>query len=278
MSRFDSQVSKRRVVLLTGSEPRHLFFSNIFLNEVSLNVLKVYQECDSKSLRNRYCADEFTKEMRMHVKARETIERDFFRSHLSKMDNKKVRSIKKGSINDKQVVNEIIDLEPEILVCYGASLIKGQLLERFAGCFLNVHLGLSPYYLGSGTNIWPLIDGKPQYVGATFMHIDEGIDTGAILHQIAARFEYHDTPHTIGNRLIYDMTLEYVKLVNAFNPTMRGEMPNLSLSDKVYKICDFDQEACLELYRKFRIGLVTEYIDNPHKYPQPKLVQFEGLL
>ena len=53
--------------------------------------------------------------------------------------------IKKGEINDSLIVSRIIDLNPDLLVCYGSSLIKSELLEIFKGKFINVHLGLSPY-------------------------------------------------------------------------------------------------------------------------------------
>ena len=39
-------------------------------------------------------------------------------------------------------------------------------------------------------------------VGATFMYIDAGIDTGEIIHQIRADIVIGDSPHSIGNRLI----------------------------------------------------------------------------
>ena len=54
----------------------------------------------------------------------------------------------------------------------------------FSRKFLNVHLGLSPYYRGSGTNVWPLINTEPDMVGATLC-IDAGIDNGEIIHQIS---------------------------------------------------------------------------------------------
>ena len=38
---------------------------------------------------------------------------------------------------------------------------------------LNLHLGISPYYKGSGTNYFPLVNNEPQYVGATFMFLDK---------------------------------------------------------------------------------------------------------
>ena len=112
-------------------------------------------------------------------------------------DNSNPRVIKKGSINDNEVVSEIVNSNADLLVCYGSSIIKSDLLDIFRGKFLNVHLGLSPYYRGSGTNIWPLINGEPEMVGATFMHIDKGIDTGEVIHQIQADFFVGDSPHTL---------------------------------------------------------------------------------
>src|SRR5690606_10372264 len=97
------------------------------------------------------------------------------------------------------------------------SLIREPLLSAFQGRFLNVHLGLSPYYRGSGTNFWPLVNGEPEFVGATFMHIDAGVDTGEVIHQIRARIFPGDTPHQIGNRLIADMARVYAALIRDFD-------------------------------------------------------------
>ena len=44
------------------------------------------------------------------------------------------------------------------------------------------------------------------------MHINEGIDTGEIIHQIIPDFYIGDSPHTIGNRLI-KMTKVFAELI-----------------------------------------------------------------
>ena len=49
------------------------------------------------------------------------------------------------------------------------------------------------------------------------LHIDEGIDTGKVIHQFRAKVFLGDSPHTIGNRLIKDMTPVYVKIIKSFN-------------------------------------------------------------
>ena len=94
-------------------------------------------------------------------------------------DLSKSKIIKKGEINNIHIVKKILKLNPDLLICYGSSLINSVLLEKFKERFINVHLGLSPYYRGAGTNIWPLINLEPQYVGAPFMFIDARVDTGS---------------------------------------------------------------------------------------------------
>ena len=87
------------------------------------------------------------------------------------IDSSNAVKIRKGEINDEQVVRQIKDLNPDLLVCYGSSLITSDLLEIYNKRFLNVHLGLSPSYRGSGTNAWLLINNEPHMVGATFMYM-----------------------------------------------------------------------------------------------------------
>ena len=48
------------------------------------------------------------------------------------------------------------------------------------------------------------------------MHIDDGIDTGEIIHQIRARKYFNDNIHQIGNRLIKDSFIECVKIIRSF--------------------------------------------------------------
>jgi methionyl-tRNA formyltransferase len=76
---------------------------------------------------------------------------------------------------------------------------------------------LSPYYRGSGTNFFPFVNNEPEYVGATFMYIDEGIDTGEIIHQIRPTIFLGDTIHHVGNRLIKEMAIVCEKLIISFN-------------------------------------------------------------
>lgn len=137
---------------------------------------------------------------------------------------------------------------------------KIEVSRLFQGRFLNVHLGLSPYYRGSGTNVWPLINKEPGFVGATFMYLDEGIDTGEIIHQLQAKIFLGDSVHSIGNRLIKDMTYEYIRIIVNFRTLTRENQFTVSNSN-FYKRKDFDKKACEKLYQNFSDNLILKHLE-----------------
>jgi phosphoribosylglycinamide formyltransferase-1 len=78
-----------------------------------------------------------------HVEARKQSEIDFFSDYIGICeDESNPKLIRKGAINNEAFVNEIIAINPDLLICYGSSLIKSNLLTKFEENFLNVHLGL----------------------------------------------------------------------------------------------------------------------------------------
>lgn len=267
----------KNVILLTGSETRHSYFRLKVAAHPGINVIATYCEGDEKSLKNRTSLNPDASFFeRYHVQAREQSERDFFKAVLDYLpDASKPKAIPKGGINDPEIVKAIEAAKPDLLVCYGSSLIKSQLLSTFEGRFLNVHLGLSPYYRGSGTNVWPLINEEPGMVGATFMYIDSGIDTGQIIHQIRADIFLGDGPHSIGNRLIAKMTDRYCSLICEFDRLTIEIQPDSK--GKLYLQRDFDALACERLYRNFQGDMIINYIRNAKQTPLPYIVENSAL-
>lgn len=176
-----------KIIILTGAELRHSYVRRYIALDPQIEVLSTYCEGVEKSIQ-AMVEQESNNDLRLkHLTARQQSEVDFFAAFVdNSADNSHPVFIPKGEINTSEIVQKIISAQPDLIIAYGCSLIKEPLLSAFKGRFLNVHLGLSPYYRGSGTNYWPLVNGELEFVGATFMHIDAGIDTGNIIHQIRA--------------------------------------------------------------------------------------------
>jgi len=263
----------KRIVILTGNELRHQYFRLKVASAENISVLASYCESDEKSLKNRTNQNPNSSDLqKLHAIAREQAERDFFEEAVGSIEDKsKFRVIPKGSINDENIVKEIKALSPDLLVCYGSSLIKSSLLNDYAGRFLNAHIGLSPYYRGSGTNVWPLINGEPFMVGATFMYIDAGIDTGKIIHQIRAEFFIGDSPHSVGNRLIKKMTATYCEIIRKFDSLTDQVQPVNEGS--LYLMKHFDSDACDRLYEMCQSEMIYNYLTRPIDWKYPIIVQ-----
>ena len=262
-----------KVVLITGSELRHEFFRKFIASDSQIKVLATYCESEKGNL-NQIIESESTNSLRrQHLNARKITENDFFGvfcNHI--IDNSNPIFIEKGEINEKKQVENILSLNPDILISYGCSIIKSDLLQLFHGKFINIHLGLSPYYRGSGTNFWPIVNNELQFIGATFMHIDSGIDTGEIIHQIRADICIQDNIHQIGNRLIKDSFVECVKIIKNFKDLQK--MASLEFdkkNERYYKKKDFTEEALLIAYKNMNDGLIEKYLHDKNnideKYP-----------
>lgn len=256
----------KKIVILTGAELRHDFVRKYIANSSDVDVVASYCEGAEKSLKVLVQNDAEPNLYRLkHLRAREQSEKDFFQLYThSIVDQSKPTFIPKGSINDAKHVANIIELNPDIIIAYGCSIIKSELLEHFSGHFINVHLGLSPYYRGSGTNFWPLVNGEPEYVGATFMYIDKGIDTGEIIHQIRSKIEFGDSPVQIGNRLIIYIANEYVKLIRSFS-SVEKIPTSIFNNDFEVQYCskkDYTEESVKLLYSRFNRGMIEEHLDS----------------
>jgi len=236
-------------------------------NHRKINVLKTYVESNSSFELNlkKPSNNSLDDKAALHFDARHNTEYDFFSDVINYCEDKSnSKIIKKGDINNVDVVKEIIDLKPDLIVTYGCSIIKPKLIDIFKNRIINVHLGLSPYYFGSGTNFHCLVNNEFQFEGYTFMYMDEGIDTGNIIHQARATILPFDNPHQIGNRLIKQMTKDFRNLVINFQQiTKKNKVTNFI--GKTYKNKDATNELTYKLYNNFSNGAVLKYLKNEAK-------------
>ncbi|MEO7574489.1 MAG: formyltransferase family protein [Ilumatobacteraceae bacterium] len=208
-----------------------------------------------------------------HANERMQSEQNFFQEIVNRApDRSNPILVSKNAISEDLSLQALIRiLNPDVLVCYGTSIIREPLLTDFRGRFLNIHLGLSPYYRGSATNFWPLVYCEPELVGATFMHIDSGVDTGEVVHQIRARIFPDDTPHTIGNRLIEDVTGtagSVIRKLSEMRSVAQSSINHNLREEKVFRRRDFSGAAVRKLRANFANGLLEEYCSNKNQRDQ----------
>ena len=273
----------KKIIIITGTEARHDFLRLYISNDKRVEVLKSYCETSGDALVKSIKEENITNDKRLnHLLIRENTEKDFFELYNQSIPNQSNEIyIPKGDINKEPHVNEIIKLNPDLIISYGCSIIKSRLLSIFQGRFINIHLGLSPYYRGSGTNFWPIVNNELQFIGTTFMFIDSGIDTGPIIHQIRGDIWNNDNIHQIGNRLIRDSVKECLKLICYKERFKISTIQNDNQHNirRYYKKSDFNLESLDIANKNILNGCVSEYLNKKNqidkKFP---IIRLENLI
>ena len=258
---------KKRVIFLSGTEPRHTYVHSVIASCDDIEIVYAILEGSEQSLKNRTdLTHDDTGIMREHILQRQKSEESFFKTIPNIYHP--IKYIAKGSINSDEVYNQIKLLDIDYVVCYGSSILKDFWFDLFPNKIINMHLGLSPYYRGSGTNFWAMADNNFACIGTTFMYMDKGIDTGKIIIQKRATVQKNDTPHCIGNRLIKDSAdfLPYMitHLKEIENST---ETPNFNSFRKFCARKDFTQNVIENFYKNFSYNrdYYIENMDNLNK-------------
>ncbi len=254
-----------KIIILTSDQIRHNFFRISLSNHKKIKVLKTFSE-KKQELGFNYNTDNLKRDINsLHIFKREVIEGDFFsnKNQILK-DNSNNIFCAKGFSSTTKCLNIVDKLKPDLIIVYGTSIIKGKILKKYKGKIINFHLGLSPYYRGAASNFFAFNDNNLQCVGSTFMYIDEGIDTGEIIHQVRAKMYHGDTFHQICTRLIVD-SIEALKiLIIKFKKIKRKKSKKSAFKKYYYKRSDFQKVSLKSFYKKFDQNL-NNYLSKKDK-------------
>jgi folate-dependent phosphoribosylglycinamide formyltransferase PurN len=256
-----------RLAILTSTDTRHRFFAQS-LREAFPVVAVVYEQT-GYSPADVTAFDLSPDEVRIvgeHFAERTRQEQRFFGHRASFLEDGRVvrfRHVSAGELNSAATLRFVKSAGTDTVAVFGTNLIRPPLLEAWPGRMINLHLGLSPYYRGTATNFYPLLNEEPEYVGATIHLIDEGIDSGPILGHARPDIQADDLPHTIGCKAILAGIQAMVGVLRQIErgtakPTPQWPVPNARL----YLRKHYHPRQVVELDRKIEGGLIRRFVEN----------------
>ena len=178
-----------------------------------------------------------------------------------------------NSINKSKIFDTVKSKHFDYIIVFGTGIIGMDIIKEYPGKIINMHLGLSPFYKGSGTNFWPIVNNEPQYCGATIHLLDEGIDTGPILCRIRAIAKQTDSIHSFGNRIIkagLNGLTDVIRNIHRYEPIIQVSD---ALFEKTYFRRDFDANAVKLANMHIKNGLLADYSKNQFEIlPEVKIL------
>ena len=87
------------------------------------------------------------------------------------------------SVNDDATKKLLEQIQPDIILVNGTRIISKRILQCTHAVFINMHVGITPWYRGSHGGYWALYNNDVENFGTTIHLVDAGVDTGAVLQQ-----------------------------------------------------------------------------------------------
>ena len=165
-----------------------------------------------------------------------------------------------GEINGNSFASFLEELRPDLVVVLGSSVITPRIISIPAGGMINIHSGLSPYYRGTWSYGWPIVNREPEYIGVTVHRIDPGIDTGDIIFQTRPALGPDDDLNAIFLKVIaegVELAADAITGVMACSVRLYPQPPG---AGRLYLSKDFNAgtaRLCLSLLEE---GIIGRYL------------------
>lgn len=138
-------------------------------------------------------------------------EQELFKGQHKSINNT-IPILEVDDINSESSMNAISDINPQLLIDHGTTLVKPYIIEA-AHLALNVHWGLSPYYRGIECTEHAIFNYDIHNIGVTVHKLAKKIDGGEILGQSRVEILPNDNLRTINDKLTYEGTKIIMKVI-----------------------------------------------------------------
>lgn len=255
-----------KIGVLTSVETRHRYFAQMMFAHLPVTAVGYEQTGYSPAHFDIHqTSPEEARVITQHFAERTRLEEMYFGNNSHTIEESSdclVRFVSSGQLNTPATIDFLCSAEVDTLIVYGTNLITEPLLSRFSGRMVNMHLGLSPYYRGTATNFFPLLNEEPEYVGATIHLIDKGIDTGPILAHARPVMTSEDQPHSIGCKAIQAGIDKLILVLPEWDEGRRKPVPQWKVpQSRLYLRKDYHPSQVVELYQKIDAGLMEKYVE-----------------
>lgn len=190
--------------------------------------------------------------------------KDYLRAHFDVVVEKpgaKYLNIRCGEINSPDLRKYISSFNPDIIAVLGSSVIKQEMISLPSVAMINIHSGLSPYYRGTWSYGWPIVNREPEYIGVTVHHINAGIDTGDIIFQTKPVLQKDDGLNAIFLKVIaegIELAVKAIEEISARGSVASYRQPGNT--GRLYQMKDFNFEAARACIRNLEEGVIGEYL------------------
>jgi methionyl-tRNA formyltransferase len=213
------------LVLLTGDGPEHRYVANRLASELPIDAIIVDERHRTPSLRRafrkgvrngigRVSLHAFRKVVRDEAAYAAALQRVLGPRHTEAFGATRVARV--DGINGQAALDIVQSLEPDAILVYGTTIVRNPMLALARDLALNLHTGISPRYRGTDCAFWPVVNGEPEWIGATTHECTTDVDGGRIFGVARAEWHEGDGVHELFARAVAVGAELYVDTVRTY--------------------------------------------------------------
>lgn len=260
-----------RLLLLTGSHPRHFFIVNELAKEglVTAHIIEKREEFIPKPPVDLEPIDR--ENFIRHFNDRERAEEFHFQDNAKVKSAVKTLNVTKETLNSEETIAWIAEQEFDLAISYGVHKIMKKMLAVLPKHAWNIHGGLSPWYKGNTTLFWPFIMLRPNWTGMTIHRLTDRLDAGDIVHHSVPVLAYGDGIHDVA-----------CKAVLQAGEDLRAIIENIPLSDikyvsqkgngKLWIGTDWMPQHLRFIYNTYDNDIVDQFLDGKLSNGNPETI------
>lgn len=256
----------KKILLFFGDDLRNQFILNKILSKYK-NCKVIIQKRDKEKIKKKS-----NKLLNEHIKLRDLSERKILKIKKNYIKNHKDKIyIGLNELNSKKTINIVKKYKPNLVLCYGITLIKKNFLSILPNKTVNIHSGLTQKFRGYASNFWACYMLEPNNVGATIHYVIENADSGNILHQVRTDLRPNYNLHDLSSISIFKVG----KIINRIIHVLLIKNPKghkLS-GGRSFLLRDFNPNHLLLNYKLLKDKLSKFYLNKKMKVKNIKLIQ-----
>jgi len=263
-------MQSKRIVLLTRDKQQHRFVANVLSAAATIERIVVDCRPQEPNIKRALAlgprkflgkaARAFLLKALGDENARQRTLRALFsgRGDVFDLGDRVLRVCGVNSPDTQRILDEI---RPNLILVYGTSVVKPQVLNMASELSLNMHTGVSPYYRGTACAFWPVVNGEFDTVGATVHECIDRLDGGKIFAVVRVQVKRGDDLHTIFGRAVTAGADAYARVVRQYlEGRLEGEPQDLRVG-REYRGADLTIFA--EIGARFRLAMYTAGFGRP---------------
>ena len=263
-----------KVLLMTGSHPRHLYLALVLKQAGSLDGLIIEERGGLIPSPPSGLSEQDHQNYLRHFTGRARAEKDYFGENDSKgFPDVPVSKVTHSELNSDQVRAWIKQLDCQVVLTYGVHKIENRLLEDFPKYAWNIHGGLSPWYKGCITLFWPFYFLQPNWAGMTVHYLSARLDGGDIIHHSVPELAYGDGIHDVAAKAVIQVAEDLVKILAQLKGGKDFPGQKQRSNGKLFVGKDWRPQHLRLIYNTFNDDLVDHYLDGRLGQSEPPLIK-----